>query len=151
MDNYFGDANYRHGGYFLSEDWKQTYKDGYVDVLKITDLDSGCGFSEALLVEKLTVIIDNEKVLQSAFDFCGYSDNLPHKNSNNYKLMVIDAMLSYGHYDPYSDYYSPVTAVLVTSPDADLEYDGWTADHVLEDDRNETIYDFLVENNWLNL
>ena len=160
--NYYGDVNIIHGGYFLADDWKDSYKNGYVDLTRITDLDSGCGFNNALLIEKLTVLIDDEDVLKSALDCCGYTKkDLGHGNSNMHKILTIESIMNYGHYDPYSDYYNPSTAVLLTNEgDVDHEetigdynerwtFDGWKADDCVHGESNEEIYKWLNANDWI--
>jgi hypothetical protein len=122
---YVGDVNLEYGGFFVNLDnWRYCY----ADVLRVTDLDSGCGFTGAVLVERLTVFgwDDREKV-KNALRCCGW-DRIPGTAAESRKLALVDALLSYGYYDP--DSYSP-RLVIQTDSDADyapMTFDGWTAE-----------------------
>ena len=160
--NYYGDVNYVHGGHFLADDWKQQYKDGYVNITRIIDLDCGCGFDNALLIEKITVLVDDEDILKSALECCGYTKkDLGHGNSDWHKILTIESMMNYGHYDSVADYQNPSQVILLTNED-DIDhdetiddynerwtYDGWTADDCIKGESNEEIYNWLNGNGWI--
>src|SRR5690606_160635 len=91
-------------------------KYGYVNALRVTDLDSSCGFSGAVAVERLTVLIPDEKSkLDSMLSVIGGSvdrywhkteDRLRKNLSREEKMTITEAALWYGYYDPDSDYWS---------------------------------------------
>ena len=121
---YIGDVNIEYGGtyYNLSDDWKY----GYVSALRVTDLDSGCGFDGAVLIEKLSIIVDPKYFAESAA-CCGFEMSEVDLDIDQGKLRICDALLSYGHYDPANEYYEPANEVVQTLEDGPMEFDGWKA------------------------
>lgn len=128
---YQGDINLHYGGFFANLD-KSDLKYGYCDVVRITDLDSGCGYETAVLVEHLTVLwLDDVNKIKNALSCCGWISDLPKKNTNAYWMMLIDAFLFYGYYDPadsWDNYRSSYCEVIQQEKTGSMSYDGWTAD-----------------------
>ena len=110
--HYFGDINLKYGGVFYDTDnWKSN---GYSNAVRITDLDSDCGFTGAVMIEHLTVI--KPKDMSDALNCLG----LDPKCKNVHEQIM--ACLFYGHYDPESN-----PEVIQTDPEAPMKYDGWKA------------------------
>lgn len=131
---YTGDVNPEHGGAFFDAAELETFTtDEYVSAIRVMDLDSGCGFTSAVLIERLTVLYDPEQAKHAA-SCCGFEveDDTP-------MLHLADALLSYGYYDP--DDYSRPRVVVVDDPEAPMEYDGWKAD-----DRTDDLLQYIDEN-----
>lgn len=174
--NYMGDINLEYGGYFydLSE-WKYDY----VPVLRVEDLDSACGFNGAAMVERLTVILPRDKhELESVLSVCGWEDQVSEywhsredrlkKNlSHSQKVMLVDACLSYGLYDPdQGSYYSvdprypqgdrmtPQYMIIIQTESDDFDgyypmiYDGWKADVRLSEDQD--LFNYLLSEGYLS-
>ncbi len=115
---YSGDVNIEYGGTFFDlSDWEH----GYVNAVRVTDLDSGCGFDGAVLIEKLTVIIDNEEQNKKALECCGFDAG------DVGRLQLAEAVMQYGYYDPANEYYEPANEVIQTQQDGPMSFDGWKA------------------------
>lgn len=129
---YQGDVNLHYGGFFANLD---NVKYGYVEVVSVTDLDSGCGFETAAMIEHKTVMLENpseSKRMQSALDCCGLTiEGLPRKGTKAYWMTLIDAALSYGIYDPddgWDNYRSFHREIVQQEKAGPMLYDGWKAD-----------------------
>ena len=148
---YRGDVNIEHGGYYAE---LSTWKDlDYCEIIRIADLDSGCGFTGAIMVEELSLSMPNVPNLKSALDCCGYSlsdcgqmvqDCLGgefHIKSYEGALLIIDALLAYGYYDnqSYGD------EIIVIGEDNEMSFEGLEASSRLDygTDLRE-----LIENEW---
>jgi hypothetical protein len=141
--NYIGDVSLHYGGIFIDP---STWHDGYADCLRVTDLDSGCGFDGAVLVEKITVYgLDDKKMIDTARGCCG--TEYLRGDGNNRKLQVIYDMAEYGYCDPDEDYRRPSTFIIQCDPEYPMTYDGWTADVRLAADDNLLAY--LEREGWL--
>lgn len=122
--HYVGDINIEYGGtYFDLSEWEN----GYVDALRVTDLDSGCGFEGAVLIEKIVILVDNDKANQQACECCGWIKTDIDTSTENGKLQLADAVMSYGRFDPANEYYEPQNEVVQTQSDGPMEFDGWKA------------------------
>ena len=114
--HYSGDINVEYGGVFYEiENWKDY---GYSTAVRITDLDSGCGFSGAILIESIT--INKPDDMSGALSCYGYDAEEAEEDIH----MQIEACLGYGHYDP--DIYNTAEA-LQTEEDGPMVFDGWKA------------------------
>lgn len=160
---YQGDVNLEYGGFFANLD---NWRWDYVDVLRVTDLDSGCGFTGAVMVERLTVLVpDNDDKLNKALSLYGMTkEDLPD-NEIGRKMMIVDACLSYGMYDPDDGshftfdekfpqsshrMHSNNMIIIQCDPDdnyAPMEYDGWIADVRLSEDQD--LFGYLLDNGYL--
>ena len=151
-EHYIGDVSLEHGGTFydLSE-WKY----GYVNALRVTDLDSGCGFNGAVMVERLTIITDNPDVIKSARECCGFETpgSLPGRTSADRKLIIADCVMHYGHYDIVSDFMGDHRLIIQTESDEwdgynPMEFDGWKADVRLAECQD--LFEYLQAEGWLS-
>ncbi len=151
---YFGDVNLEYGGIFfdLSE-----YKYGYVSAVRVTDLDSGCGFSGAVMVEHITILgFDDAKRVAESLKCTGQLMDraliVPVDESDRETILIIaESLASYGHYDSddsWDNYATHHTEIIQCDPDGEMEYDGWKADHRLSED--ETIEEYVIENHLRN-
>lgn len=121
---YIGDVNIEYGGTFFDlTEWKH----GYVDALRVTDLDSGCGFDGAVLIEKITILVDDEKTNKQACECCGFKFDDLDLSTDAGKLQLADAVMSFGRYDPANEYYEPQNEVVQTQDNGPMQFDGWTA------------------------
>jgi hypothetical protein len=130
--HYPGDLNVEYGGTFFNlEDWEY----GYVSALRVTDLSSGCGFDGAVLVEELSIIIDDKEIVERALECCGTSrEEIEKIDDEDYrKLHIAESVLNYGNYDPANSYYEPEYLVVQCDPEGSCKYDGWTANIKLEE------------------
>ena len=96
--NYLGDVNIEYGGAFFD---MSDLEYGYVECLRIVDLDSACGLDESVLVERVTIIMDDPKATAAALAFCG--QDLDSVDPEYRDLVRAECLLSYGHYDVVSD------------------------------------------------
>ena len=125
---YVGDVNIEYGGsYYDLSEWHY----GYASVVRVTDLDSGCGFNGGVLVEHLVVLLDKE-YWKRALDCCGLSvSDLLAMDSDGRRLVLADCIMGYGHYDPddgWDNYASHYSETLQTESDGPMCFDGWQAD-----------------------
>jgi hypothetical protein len=67
--HFSGDVNLEYGGTFID---LSTFMDGYCSAVKLTDLDSACGFTGAVMVEHVVIngTTDRERV-RAALRCCG--------------------------------------------------------------------------------
>ena len=118
---YFGDVNLEYGGYY----WKcDDVSWDYADVIRITDLDSGCGFDGGVLVERLSAFIDPGERMDDALACIGYDEGEYGPADLGTR---IDAALAYGLYDPAGDQYTPDNEILQTMEDEPMGGEGWKA------------------------
>lgn len=134
---YTGDASLEYGGTFID---LSTWNDGYCSAVRVTDLDSGFGFTGAALIEHVVINgTDNSERIHRAMQSCGYGADChrrpssvpPENHKHNLRLMVADALLSYGHYDPddlWDGYRSHYSETVQLEPDGPMVFDGWKAD-----------------------
>lgn len=124
---YTGDVNLEYGGAFID---LTTWGDGYCSAVRVTDLDSGCGFRGAVLIEHVVILGTTEpERLRRAMRSCGCSARGMDKRSA--RLMLAEALMCYGHVDPddgWDGYRSHHTEVVQLEPDGPMVYDGWKAD-----------------------
>lgn len=132
---YSGDINIEYGGIFFdASTWKE---EGYATALRITDLDSACGFTGGILIERSS--INRPDDLEPALSCCGLEneENVPEE-------MEIEACMYYGHSDPIDDCFSPSCMIVTTDPDS-WAYDGWKAEAHID---TEDLLGYLVANHF---
>jgi hypothetical protein len=129
---YQGDVSLEYGGTFIDfSDWKH----GYVSVVEVSDLDSGCGFRGAVLIEERTVITDRKENWTSALSVIGasllpngdISDNgkaTYRKNTRAWRWCLAYALNAYGCYD------TDRSETVQPEPDGPLSFDGWKATRI---------------------
>ena len=133
---YTGDVSLEYGGTFID---LSTWSDGYCSAVRVTDLDSGCGFTGAVLIEHVTIngTDDPERIRKAIKCIGGLSARNWHAIGNrdtikqNLRFAIADALLSYGHYDPndsWNNYRSHYSETVQLEPDGPMEFDGWKAD-----------------------
>jgi hypothetical protein len=124
---YSGDVNLERGGSFID---LSTWDDGYCTAVCVTDLDSGCGFTGACLIEHVVINgTDNPERLREAMRSCGCSARGMSKEGA--RLMLADALTSYGYTDPddsWDNHQSHHTEIVQMEADGPMVFDGWTAD-----------------------
>lgn len=122
---YVGDINIEYGGTFfnLSDDWKN----GYVSAVRVTDLDSSCGFDGAVLIEKITILLDSEEQNAQACSSCGFDYKGLNLWDQNDRLRLADSLMWYGRFDPANEYCEPQYEVVQTQSDGPMSFDGWKA------------------------
>lgn len=130
---YVGDVNPAYGGIWID---LSTWNDGYCSAVRVCDLDSGCGFRGAVMVEHIVINgTDNPKRLRDAIRFAGVS-HLRGCKKDGIRLFLAESLASYGHYDPddsWDNYCSFHTEILQLEPDGPMKFDGWKADKRLRD------------------
>jgi hypothetical protein len=122
-DNYSGDINLEYGGYFYNLD---NWEDDYVEVLRVTDLDSGAGVTSTVMIEHLVALIPSDvDKINEVLSVIGTSlEEMPDRDSLEYKLILLDAILAYGYYDMdsgWDNYRSHHTVILQTDYDENNE------------------------------
>lgn len=138
--HFCGDVNLEHGGVFID---LSTWDDGYCSAIKVTDLDSSCGFIGAVMVEHVVINgTDNSKRIREALR-CSYGSAAEigarnwHATGNrdtikeNLRHAIADALCSYGytdHDDCWDGYASHHTEILQLENDGPMNFDGWKAD-----------------------
>lgn len=141
--NYTGDVNLEYGGMFFDlTNWPD-----YVNVVRITDLDSGCGFDGAVMIEhNITFWFDQKDKVQTALDSMGVDlaefRKLPLKDK---KMCLCEAFIGYGYSDPddsWDGYRMPNCTILQMDEDEELTFEGWTAER-FEADEYETLMDYI--------
>ncbi len=127
MFDYCGDVNLEYGGSFID---LSTWGDGYCTAVRVTDLDSGCGFTGAVLIEHVVINgTTQSKRLREAMKSCGCSAKGMTKESARH--MLAEALMSYGYTDPndsWDGYSSHHTEVVQCEADGPMKFDGWKAD-----------------------
>lgn len=123
---YNGDANVEHGGAWIDI---STWEHGYCSAVRVTDLDSGCGFDGACLIEHIIILgMDDPKRIREALRSCGCSARGFTKEAARH--MIADALMSYGHFDPddgWDGYHTPWYETVQTQADGPMSFDGWKA------------------------
>ena len=127
---YAGDGDLAAGGIFID---LSTYTDGYCDAVKVTDLDSGCGFTGGILIEHLVIITDNKDQTLKALGCCDQTpkDIMQISGYKNKRMAITECLANYGYYDnndAWNGYATPSTEILQGNSDGEMEYDGWKAD-----------------------
>ncbi len=130
---YSGDVNVEHGGVWID---LSTWSDGYVDAVRVSDIDGGCGFTGAVLIEHITINgTDDPKRLREALHSCGYDGYLQGcHNKTIARHMLAEALMQYGYYDPNDCERRfvfggvPSSEVVQCEDDGPMEFDGWKAD-----------------------
>ena len=129
---YSGDVNCERGGaWFDLSNWKC----GYVSAVRVTDLDGAVGFTGAVLIEHVVIngVTDAARI-RNALRSCGCSARGMTKEQT--RLMIADALASYGHTDPDGCEDETVQ----TDPSAPMSFDGWRATKRLH---NTTVRDYV--------
>ena len=125
--SFTGDVNLEYGGVFID---LSTWNDGYCSAVRVTDLDSGCGFRGACLIEHVVINgTDSPKRLREAMRSCGCSAEGMSKEGA--RLMLAEALMSYGYTDPDSCYgfgSRPDSETIQCEQDGPMSCDGWKAD-----------------------
>lgn len=132
IDNYeyVGDVNLEYGGAFID---MSRWRDGYATCIRITDLDSACGFDGAVMIEHLVIIRpDDRGKLATVLLCCGVSPgDLLRLDSDARRLAIAESCLGYGLYDPddsWDGYRSYHTEIVQTQADGPMAFGGWKAD-----------------------
>lgn len=134
-----GDVNLEYGGSFID---LSTWDDGYCSAVRVTDLDSACGFTGAVMVEHVVILgTDDADRIRKALDCVGGAAALGARNwhatgrsetiKENLRHAIADALLSYGCCDPdaaWDGYRTHHTEVLQLEEDGPMKFDGWKAD-----------------------
>jgi hypothetical protein len=126
---YSGDVNLEYGGQFID---LSTWGDGYCSVVRVTDIDSGCGFRGAVMVEHGTIYgMDDPKRVRQALNSVGgisARDWRPTADKASVKhglrMGIADAMLGWG----FCDYDDCRTEIVQLDEDGPMAFDGWKAD-----------------------
>lgn len=139
MWEYHGDENVEYGGLFVKCDYSD-FKYGYLECIRVTDLDSACGFTNAVLIEAITVVKDRKR-LRKAVESCGITPAQSRQayrtgGRKAYMMLCADALASYGHYDPsqqpayvWGD--RPHIEIILTKP-GKMKFEGWKASKVVQ-------------------
>jgi hypothetical protein len=124
---YMGDVSLEYGGTFYDF---SSFKDGYVDAVEVTDLDSAAGFRGAVMIERKSIIIDETRVRQS-LSVIGASflengdidDNgrIVAKGTAQHRFIQAYACQVYGHCDTDSH------VIVQLERDGPMQCDGWKA------------------------
>lgn len=122
---YIGDVNIEYGGTWYD---MSTFNRGYVDAVRVTDLDSATGFDGAIMVEDVTVsgTLDKKRV-KEALATCGmdvHSDAWHKMSTEGKRVMIADSLLWYGYCDTEP---AQVLQPDRTQPD---KFDGWQAERM---------------------
>lgn len=131
-----GDVNLEYGGEFID---LSTWDDGYCSAVRVTDLDSACGFTGAVLIEHVVILgtKDSERIRQALRSVGGLSARNWHRTGSsetikqNLRHAIASALLGYGFYDPddsWDGYRSYHTEIVQMEPDGPMQFDGWKAD-----------------------
>ena len=129
--HYIGDCNLEYGGLFVN---LEDFRDGYAECLRITDLDSACGFNNTVMVERITVLFDTAERVKDALACCGLTfEDLRKMPIESRKMAIVDACASYGHYDLVSDYGGDHRWIVKTwdAWDKSTSFDGWQATNMI--------------------
>lgn len=137
--HFSGDVNLEYGGAFID---LSTWDDGYCDAVRITDLDSGCGFTGAVLIEHVVILgVRERNRITEALKGCGYELTRGNQSPADFKQslrhMIAEALMSYGFTDPddcWDGYRSHHTEVVQMEADGPMIFDGWKADKRLRGD-----------------
>ncbi len=133
---YSGDVNLEYGGAFID---LSTWDDGYCSAVRVTDLDSGCGFTGAVMIEHIVIngTTDSNRIRQALECIGGLSARNWHAIGRretikaNLRHAIADALMSYGYTDPddaWDGYDSFHTEIVQMEPDGPMRFNGWKAD-----------------------
>lgn len=118
--NYIGDVNIEHGGTFFDlSNWGY----GYVDALRIIDLDSAAGIDQTAYAERVTILVDDHDDVKNALACYGqtFADLRKLPDSHARKLLIANACLDYGYYDSCADFTGPYAWEIFQTWDDDDE------------------------------
>jgi hypothetical protein len=140
---YMGDLNLEYGGTFYDfSSWKW----GYVNAVEITDMDSACGWSGAIMIESISINIERSKEDQErALQVIG-ATFLPNGDINDngrtiakgtaaWRFCLTYACQAYGYKD------ADRTEFVQCEPGAPMAFDGWKADKKLR--RNASLKNYV--------
>jgi hypothetical protein len=107
----------------------------YVEVVEVCDLDSGCGFRGAVLIEERSINIEDKSRWNAALNVIGASllpngdidDNeriTYRKNSHAWRMCIVYALNCYGYYDENR------SETVQPDPFGPLEFDSWHATRI---------------------
>lgn len=138
LSNYWhfcGDVNLEHGGIFYKLD-PDDLQYGYCDAIRVTDLDSGCGFRGAVMIEHITVLwLDDLEKINQGLDCCGWDcDTMAGLEPATRVGMIVDGAIAYGNYDPANCFPNHHLEILQLESDCEMTFDGWTADKRIKGD-----------------
>jgi len=135
---YNGDVNLEYGGAFID---LSTWDDGYCSAVRVTDLDSACGFTGACMIEHIVILgTDNSKRIKDALRCIGGIESLGIRNwkftgasdvKQCIRHAIADALMCYGSFDPddsWDSYQSFHTEIVQMEQDGPMVFDGWKAD-----------------------
>lgn len=146
MENwqYTGDVNLKYGGLYVNCDLDH-YEWGYLECTEICDLDGACGATGMVLIEKFTVNLSKERVVECLETIGQTVEDLLRMDTERAMLTLAYAFRSYGYCDPRSDNYHAHSIIVQTVPGASMKFDGWTAEKFIhpKDLRG------FVESQWL--
>lgn len=116
---YTGDVNPEYGGvWFDLEPYERGW--GYFNAVRVEDLDGACGFRGAVLIERLSIHVpDQRSRIQDALECCGMTEDDIEGNL----VELAYALMMYG----CTDIEQP-TETLQLDADGPMEFDGWKAD-----------------------
>jgi hypothetical protein len=126
--HYTGDVNPEYGGFWIDlSDWEY----GYCSAVRVTDLDSGCGFRGAVLIEHIVINgTDDQERIKTALGACGCDVAELDQSDMRTQLMIAESLALYGFYDP-DDFWdglsTPHTETVQMESDGPMKFDGWTA------------------------
>ena len=118
--DYYGDINIEHGGIYL--DFAEFKKWGdFCPCVKITNLDSACGFNGAILIECGSIYIpDDKEKRESALSCIGIESGESYND-----IQLIDAFESY-HGVESDTFTGPI--IIQTEKDGIMTFEGFEAD-----------------------
>jgi hypothetical protein len=128
--HFSGDVNLEYGGTFID---LSTFMDGYCSAVKLTDLDSACGFTGAVMVEHVVIngTTDRERV-RAALRCCGIDfASWNNRTREEVRHCIADSLCNYGYTDPddcWAGHAQYHTEILQLEPAGPMEFDGWKAD-----------------------
>lgn len=132
-----GDVNLEYGGSFID---LSTFDDGYCSAVRVTDLDSGCGFDGAVMIEHVVIngTTDSKRIRDAlrSFGGLGWANDLrgavePSARKAAMRHCIAEALMSYGYTDPddHWDGQEHHTEIIQTQEDGPMSFDGWKADY----------------------
>lgn len=128
--HFTGDVNLEYGGSFID---LSTWRDGYCSAVRVTDLDSACGFTGACLIEHAVIngVTDTARVRQ-AMRYAGLENGFCRGMSKlAIRHAIAEALMSYGYADPddgWDGYQSGNSETVQTEANGPMVFDGWKAD-----------------------
>lgn len=124
---YCGDGSAEHGGIWVK------HEGDYASFVEITDLDSACGFTGAVMIEKGSTglygqgLRDNIKRIKQALDCYGVSvADLGVMKREERHACIWRALAAYG----IKDIEEHETEILQLEPGEEMEFESWTASRV---------------------